>query len=100
MSKKKRGEHMEEQQTAEMEKASENEALETVEAEVEAASDEEAAQEAAKEEIAEDTQKAEAAEALTAAMAKQEEYLNLAQRVKADFEIYRNDYALLTACHQ
>ena len=37
MSKKKRGEHMEEQQTAEMEKASENEALETVEAEVEAA---------------------------------------------------------------
>ena len=48
MSKKKRGEHMEEQQTAEMEKASENEALETVEAEVEAASDEEAAQEAAK----------------------------------------------------
>ena len=89
MSKKKRGEHMEEQQTAEMEKASENEALETVEAEVEAASDEEAAQEAAKEEIAEDTQKAEAAEALTAALAKQEEYLNLAQRVKADFENFR-----------
>ena len=88
MSKKKRGERMEEQ-NAETENTSENEALETMEAEVEAASDEEATQEAAREEIAEDTQKAEAAEALVAALAKQEEYLNLAQRVKADFENFR-----------
>ena len=88
MSKKKRGERMEEQ-NAETENTSENEALETMEAEVEAASDEEATQEAAREEIAEDTQKAEAAEALAAALAKQEEYLNLAQRVQADFDNYR-----------
>ena len=47
------------------------------------------AHEQAKEEMAQDTAAAEAAEALAAAVAKQEEYLAMAQRVQADFENFR-----------
>ncbi len=47
------------------------------------------AHEQAKEEMAQDTAAAEAAEALAAAIAKQEEYLAMAQRVQADFENFR-----------
>ena len=57
------------------------EAVETMEAAVETAMDADEAHEQAKEEMA--------AEALAAAIAKQEEYLAMAQRVQADFENFR-----------
>ena len=56
------------------------EAVETMEAAVETAMDADEAHEQAKEEMAQDTAAAEAAEALAAAIAKQEEYLAMAQR--------------------
>ena len=62
------------------------EAVETMEAAVETAMDADEAHEQAREEMAQDTAAAEAAEALAAAIAKQEEYLTMAQRVQADFE--------------
>lgn len=65
------------------------EAVETMEAAVETAMDADEAHEQAKEEMAQDTAAAEAAEALAAAIAKQEEYLAMAQRVQADFENFR-----------
>ena len=65
------------------------EAVETMEAAVETAMDADEAHEQAKEEMAQDTAAAEAAEALAAAVAKQEEYLAMAQRVQADFENFR-----------
>ena len=64
------------------------EAVETMEAAVETAMDADEAHEQAREEMAQDTA-AEAAEALAAAIAKQEEYLAMAQRVQADFENFR-----------
>ena len=67
----------------------ETEAIDAMDAELEAVSDEETAEEAAKEEIRKDTEAAQAAEALAEAVAKQEEYLAMAQRVQADFENYR-----------
>lgn len=65
------------------------EAVETMEAAVETAMDADEAHEQAREEMAQDTAAAEAAEALAAAIAKQEEYLAMAQRVQADFENFR-----------
>lgn len=66
----------------------EAEAIDTMEAAVEDAS-QDGAEETAMEDVAGSTQKAEIAEALAAAVAKQEEYLTMAQRVQADFENFR-----------
>lgn len=69
------------------------EAAETMAAELEAVSAEEAAAEAVDAgdavKAAAETEKAQAAEALAAAIAKQEEYLTMAQRVQADFDNFR-----------
>ena len=65
------------------------EAVDAAGAELEAVGGAEEAAEAAKEEVCEDPSAAQAAEALAAAVAKQEEYLAMAQRVQADFENYR-----------
>lgn len=65
------------------------EAVDAAGAELEAVDGAEEAAEAAKEEVCEDTSAAQASEALAAAVAKQEEYLTMAQRVQADFENYR-----------
>lgn len=66
----------------------EAEAIDTMETAVEDAS-QDGAEETAMEDVAGSTQKAEIAEALAAAVAKQEEYLTMAQRVQADFENFR-----------
>lgn len=66
----------------------EAEAIDTMEAAVEDVS-QDGAEENAMEDVVESTQKAEIAEALAAAVAKQEEYLTMAQRVQADFENFR-----------
>lgn len=63
------------------------EAVETMEAELEAVDGDGAEAEAA--ELEKDTEMAEAAEALAAAVAKQEEYLTMAQRIQADFDNFR-----------
>lgn len=86
MTKKKRKQRGESMQDVEQKPVAEvpDEAAEAGQAEQQAM-DPEDAQETAKEE-AEDAQ---AAEALAAAVAKQEEYLAMAQRVQADFENYR-----------
>ncbi|MEG2950782.1 MAG: nucleotide exchange factor GrpE [Clostridia bacterium] len=65
------------------------EAVDTLGAEIADKADEAAAAEAAKDELVQETQAAQAAEALTAAVAKQEEYLAMAQRVQADFDNFR-----------
>lgn len=69
--------------------AEETEAIDAMGAELEAVSDEVVAEEVAKDEMKQDTEIAEAGEALAAAIAKQEEYLNMAQRVQADFDNFR-----------
>lgn len=66
----------------------EAEAIDTMEAAVEDAS-QDGAEEIVMEDVVESTQKAEIVEALAAAVAKQEEYLTMAQRVQADFENFR-----------
>ena len=65
------------------------EAMEADKAEVEAAENAEAVQEPAAEEAAPAPEKDEKDLALEAALAKQEEYLAMAQRVQADFENFR-----------
>ncbi|MEG1570177.1 MAG: hypothetical protein RR431_03180, partial [Clostridia bacterium] len=62
------------------------EAADVLGAEIADTADTAAAAEAAKDELVQETQAAQAAEALTAAVAKQEEYLAMAQRVQADFD--------------
>ena len=65
------------------------EAVEAMDAHLEAMGGEDAAKAAEEAELRQDTEHAQAAEALAAAVAKQEEYLTMAQRVQADFENYR-----------
>lgn len=68
--------------------AEDAEAVETMEAELEAV-DADGAEAEAADELKKDTEMAEAAEALAAAVAKQEEYLTMAQRIQADFDNFR-----------
>ncbi|NLO84638.1 MAG: nucleotide exchange factor GrpE [Clostridiales bacterium] len=69
--------------------AEETEAIDAMGAELEAVSDEVVAEEVAKDEMKQDTVTGEIADALAAAVSKQEEYLNMAQRVQADFDNFR-----------
>lgn len=82
MSKKKHGERIENEETVARQGAEET--PETAEAATEAMPEAEAAQEPAKE-----ADEGVTAEALAAALARQEEYLGMAQRVQADFENFR-----------